>query len=77
MYPVLGDRVGQPYSIQAYAQEGSMYAKALWGKETLGPVQQPHRAVNVFSPFTVALVLSCAAPSAWKLHTLNTVAVRL
>lgn len=77
MYPVLGDRVGQPYSIQAYAQEGSMYAKAPWGKETLGPVQQPDEAVDVCSPFTVTLVLSCATPSAWKLHMLDTVAVRL
>lgn len=35
VYPVLQDRVGKPFSIQAYVREGSMYEKALWGKETL------------------------------------------
>ncbi|GAB5566881.1 interleukin-6 receptor subunit beta isoform X1 [Prionailurus iriomotensis] len=65
VYPVLQDRVGKPFSIQAYVREGSMYEKALWGKETLsgGAIQHPAKAVDVCSSFTVALVFSCAAPS--------------
>lgn len=32
VYPVLQDRVGEPYSIQAYAKEGSMYEQSPVGR---------------------------------------------
>jgi hypothetical protein len=36
VYPVLQDQVGEPYSIQVYAKEGSMYGQTLRGKGNIG-----------------------------------------
>lgn len=32
VYPMLQDQVGEPYSIQAYVKEGSMYGQGPMGK---------------------------------------------